>query len=212
MKKNFRNNYDHNNNNNEDNKNDNMKNNNVKKNRLRQSKKAVVDDLIHYIPRILYLIIVLSFLVLYVSKATKSQFETLAQTEGDVFFNHLLYSSSITYYDPFSGRYLPAVIDLQKFTTENVERGYANATRDQILAAELYLADAETDAIVQMAYFHKQQYEKLVPISGFFNKEKADSGKGSSLQFWNQQYVLYVDKDGKQKKGMFYVGSVVPRS
>ncbi len=187
----------------------------MKKNHLRQSKKAVVDDLIHYIPRILYLLIVLSFLLLYVAKATKSQFETLSQTEADIFFNHLLYSPSITYFDPYSSRYLPAVIDLQKFTTENVETGYANKTQDKIIAAEIFIADTDTDSLVknvQTIYLHKELYKKLAPISGFYNKNKADSGSGASMQFWNQQYVLYVDKDGKQKKGILYVNSVIPRS
>lgn len=155
--------------------------------------------MIHMIPKLLFVmfaLIIISFFA-YFLFFNEIKIENM---EKHVFFNRLIYSTNaLAYYDEDLGRTYLGMIDLEKFTTENIE-ATINYPENRYFAANLTLAGKES------VYYHRELYDNLKPLA-----YARIRGSGGADLIIKELKVSYIEND-KLKSGLLKIEIIRARS
>jgi len=135
---------------------------------LRFLRKAQTFDILNWaFIRIFFLMIILSALAVILTSHYTTSLNS-RETENLILMKRLTYSPNLlSYTDIRTGRVYPGIIDLDRFTTTNLDSNLLN--RNKRLAVNLELTDIETGEVIQ-AYLNEQRaraWDDYVTIGGY---------------------------------------------
>lgn len=160
--------------------------------------------LVSFIPRIIFLIMVLGSIMIVLSRFQRSTIET-ELAEAEVFLAALLHSpNGLSAYDPLTGRWLPGIVDPAKLEAGRLEAAYAYEPNDMI-AARLELFDLKGQ-LIKSAFYNEGRWRRWEPIKGI-------PGRGGVSNFTKELYVLYIDSaSGQRKPGWLRSEVLIPNA
>lgn len=145
--------------------------------------------------RIIFITLLLFTVYLLVTSTIRYQLN-VSELQNLIITKKLLNSpDSFTYTDPVTLRTYPGIIDLGKFSTENLENTFNVESIN--VAVKLELTDLENNVAYE-AYLNKKWYDRWSPISSF---DKYDS-------IIDKRYVL-IKVDNGFHKGLLKMNVVV---
>jgi len=156
--------------------------------------------MVFWLQRFIFIIIALLAVWLLVNYMVITKLDS-DYVEAEVMFNRLMYSpNGFTYTDPLTHRAIPGVIDLEKFTSENIDKSIKFGKPRAAARLVLYRDGAE----MKNASLNGQWLRRWSPRIGF-------AGPGASVLLEKEFPVVY--KDGEEfKTGLLKVNVVVPKS
>jgi hypothetical protein len=163
------------------------------------NKKAIAENITLWIPRMIFLAIVVVTIVFFTRFVIAIYSET-ADAEANVYMNKILYEKNGIIRNA-SGRPYPGVIDLTRFSELYLNKSM-KLEGDEGPCAKLTLVKIETGD-VQTIYWHKRWYERLRPRAAF-------RGIGSPLSK-EQQILVSIYDNGRYIPAMLNIDMVVPR-
>tara|TARA_Y100000310_G_C20683655_1_gene817622 strand:+ start:1461 stop:2048 length:588 start_codon:yes stop_codon:yes gene_type:complete len=194
------------------------------------NKKAILsyNELMAFI-RILLLIIVMFAIIFLVNSTITLEVNTF-DAEAELFIQQVLYSNALILNDHETGRSYPAIIDLDKFTSTEVEKALNNSIHYEYtrkIAAKLTLLDSDgslytkslgyipvgisidepsyEDAIISPIYFNKEMYTKWKGIPSWIPGPGGVKAKPKNI------FVLI--KEGSQlNQGYLKFEVIIPNS
>ena len=115
-------------------------------------KKALMEfNVMMWIPRIIFMVIVIMSILLLVGTYFKMELTT-ARAESELFINRLLYSPhGISFYDPYSNRLYPGIIDLNNLDLINKSLFYEENTH---IGAKLTFTDISNNILAERIYYN----------------------------------------------------------
>jgi hypothetical protein len=150
-------------------------------------KSQIGDYLIAFIPRIIFLIIVLGVIFVLVNSYVKTEVDTFS-AESSLFVQRLLYSKNgISFLDSSTGQVQPGIIDLSNASAmdEKLERSILYRDARQV-AARIKLTNLAGEEIATF-YYNKQWFDRWIVLTGY-------SGPGGSKSITRRLYVLLKDR------------------
>ncbi len=171
--------------------------------KLNTKKAQATEKFLMQVPKLIMLIIVF-FIVIALINVYRVDRLDVQQLEASLLLDRVLYSRNcISYVDETTTRAYPGIIDLNKFSSDNLESClyYENENRNN--AAKLILEDLDGSSI-KTIFYNKKWYENWYPLIGI-------SGPGGTKLFSERNYVLIKDDNGLEKaKLTAYI--VIPNS
>ena len=114
----------------------------------------VAFNVLAWIPRIIFLIIVLTTILIFLNYYSKIEIHSF-EPESEFFVYRILNSTNgISYYDSVSGRVYPGTIDITKFENEtiNILQNSVNYGADKHLGAKILIKDLDEIPLVKAFY------------------------------------------------------------
>jgi hypothetical protein len=160
-----------------------------------------------WIVRILFLIADVVIVVFMIGLYTNSQFK-FAAVEADVVMGSMLSSPAAAgYVDPFTGRYFPQMIDLDKFNNEQFMNALSHPSNN-IVAAALTLNDS-AGMPIKTIFYNEQWYERWEPVASF-TMVQGIKGIGA-IDVYSKTFPVII-KDGEGlKAGTIDIRLLMPR-
>ena len=162
-----------------------------------------------WLPRLIFLVLVIvltSFLIHYFIADNVDTFDV----ETGLFSGSILFSESISYVHPDTGRLEAGTIDLNKFLSADIskkidsELGYGSGKR---LGAKISLENLETGEKYADVFHKKEFYEEKTVIAEAGYARGAGGARASVKDY----YVLIKDADSLEK-GLLTISMVMPNS
>tara|TARA_Y100000310_G_C20701769_1_gene830628 strand:- start:8302 stop:8889 length:588 start_codon:yes stop_codon:yes gene_type:complete len=194
------------------------------------NKKAILSfNVLMAFIRILLLIIVMFAIVFLVNSAITLETNTF-DIESELFIQQLLYSDALMLNNHEIGRFYPAIIDLTKFTSVEVEKNLNNSIHyeySRIVAAKITLLDSGGSIYTKsLGYIPigipiaESSYKNNIISPIYFNKERYSQWKG--IPSWipgpggvkdKKKNIFVLIKEGSQfKKGYLKIELIIPNS
>lgn len=165
-------------------------------------KKAMISfEMIYWIARVIFLAIVILSVVFLTRMYITGNTET-DELEKIMIVNHFLYSPSLLYYDEFTGRAMPGIIDINKLDNNLLDSSFDFGDQFKMAAASIKISDIQNKPVKE-AFYKKDDYDYFFPIVG--------KGAGSASKYEFKGYTLYYS-DGKIIQGMINITVLIPRS
>lgn len=169
------------------------------------NKKASLDTILNLF-RLLFVIVVF-FSIVSLTRVFIVQKVDVFEIESKLLTHRIALSNEINYVDTDLGRAYIGVIDLNKFTSENVETNLLNSIYygkiNSEASAKITLKDLDDNKEYE-AFYNKELYnEKKVLV------EAKLIGAGAAKKLDTQFYVLIKDEN-KLKKGVLKIESILP--
>ncbi len=163
---------------------------------------------IGYIPKIIAIGIIFIVTVMLVNRYILTKVD-VQDLEASLLIDRMIYSKNCFsyYYDDLKRPY-PGVIDLEKFTSENLDScifygSTEEENKNRYTSAKLVLKNLETDE-KHPIYHNQDKYSDWYPLRGI-------SGPGGTKLYEESNYVLIKTDDGFEKGRLnFYV--ILPNS
>lgn len=150
-----------------------------------------------WIPRIFFMVIVISSVLFIVLLFTKVEVSTW-QTESEIFAQRTLLSPhGISYYDSLSNRVYPGIIDTGNFEV------FSNSIQTKRLAAKIELFD-QNNKLINKTYINENTYKNWIVKEGIGGIGGIDVSRKSL-------YVL-VKEDEKLTPATISYTIIIPRS
>jgi len=168
-----------------------------------KNKKAQAFSMVWWIPRIIFLVIVLSSVIFLTTMYINTEKETW-KTESELFIHRLIYSpNGISYYDPLTNRVYPGIIDLKKIkNTEIINRSLFYGKDNKHIGANISVYDKNDNLLAQGIY--NEKVSKRIQEKGFLGVGGIDSKQ-------KKYYILIKNKENYIPANM-KITVVVPRS
>jgi hypothetical protein len=152
-----------------------------------KTKAQIADYMVAFVPRVLFLIIVLVSVYFLVHSYIKTEVDSF-EAESNLFVQRLLYSrNALAFVDKDTAEVQPGVIDVSKLSTieDNLKKSISYSD-SRHLAAKLRITSLK-DEEISTFYFQKEWFDRWIVLSGL-------SGGGGSRQITRKLYVLLKDK------------------
>lgn len=164
---------------------------------------------IGYIPKIILIGIVFIVTVLIVNRYVLSKVD-IQELEASLLIDRIIYSKNcFSYYDENLRRPFPGIIDLNKFTSENLDScifydyDSEGKTKNIYTSAKLTLKNLETEEKTSI-YHNEDWYSNWFPLVGI-------RGAGGTKMYQESNYVLIQTENGLQRGKLdYYV--IIPNS
>ncbi len=135
---------------------------------MMKNKKAQLDTIFNWaFIRIFILVIILGTLFIILTSHFNTGLNSY-EVENLILIKRLTYSPNLlAYQDPDTNRVYPGIIDIEKFSTENLEENLVN--KNKRLAVNMELTNLETNEM-KRAYVNEQRaraWDDYVTIGGF---------------------------------------------
>jgi len=151
------------------------------------SKSQISDYLIAFIPRILFLIIVLTAIYILVNSYIKVEVDTF-DAESNLFIQRVLYSrNSISYLDKETGQLYPGIIDVAKLATIEEDLKKSMSYSDSRHLAARFVITNMLEEQVAVFYYNKDWFERWFPLIDM-------KGPGGVKSASKKLYMLLKDK------------------
>ena len=158
---------------------------------MNKKAQTLSDELLPWIPRIVFLIIVYATTTGVISAYVLTNVN-IGGIESHILMHRLQFSpDGITEYDTDTKRVYPGIIDTGKLN--NLEA--ALTANDGVLAAKLKVISLPEDS-EQIYYLHKETYEDWQPIAIVVGTNDEISGTGRKFPYEEIRYV-YLDGPAK---------------
>ena len=164
--------------------------------KIKNKKGFIAEEMIFFIPRILYLTAVLFATVILIKVFIIGAID-VREIESNILINRLIYSKDgLSYYDKDLNRIYPGIIELRKFnemsssnpnTLDNSIISYG--ADNPIISAKIILRQEGKNDIV--VYYNKNGYDKWEPR--ILTTVKGGAGSPKSIK--EQKYVLVKEED-----------------
>jgi len=175
-------------------------------------KKAQFTELvISYIPKIFLLSLVFVAIVVFVNRYTMDKLD-VQKIEASLLIDRMVYSRNcFSYIDEKDGtnRPYPGIIDLDKFTSANLDScifygvDSEGKSRNIYTAASVILKDSEGN-VLKTIYHNEAWYKNWQPIVD-------KRGPGGTKSYRETNYILYY-KEGKLERGKLEFDVIIPNS
>jgi hypothetical protein len=173
---------------------------------VKMDKKSLISfNMIIWIPRIIFLVVVIMSIMLIVNLFIKTEIDT-AQIEADLLLYQLVYSPhGISYHDPFSNRIYPGEIDITTSSPPYFQKilNISFYTKRKI-AAKIEIQNLDTNQKTESFFDPWGRFSKWIVLEGI-------KGIGGVDVFRKETYVLLRDQN-KVDKGLLKMTIVIPRS
>jgi hypothetical protein len=163
-------------------------------------------EMVTYIFRIIFLVIVISAILILVRTYIVISVDTF-DAESELIYNRFIYSvNGISYYDHEINRLYPGVIDIKRFNSSILDKAVDFGEYPHV-GAEFTLKD-ERGIIKKTAIYNEDFYDEKIKLfdAGYIR------GAGGVKALKKENYVVYKDEDGKTKQGFLEVEIVIPNS
>ena len=162
--------------------------------KLTGKKELIAEEMIFFIPRILFLTAVL-FAVVILIKVFLIGVVDVREVESKILVNRLLYAKNgISYYDVDLNRVYPGIIDLKRFS----ELGSSNPNEldskiinygadNPLISAKVTLNQEGRGSLI--VYYNRDRYDKWEPRV----LASVKGGAGSVKAFSDKRYILVKD-------------------
>ena len=165
-----------------------------------------------WIMRILFLVVVMLAVVTLVRTYIVTSVDSF-DAESTLLVERILYSPGlIMYVDHTIDRPYPAIIELEKFTSADIEQRLMDAMnygdKNQHIAAEIKLKDLK-DGRSYTTYYNKFGYENWDVLTRL---RIANIGAGSARAMESSAYVLIHHSDDTFSRGNVQIRVVMPSS
>jgi hypothetical protein len=168
------------------------------------NKKAQISDyMVFFIPRLIFLIIVVAAVSLLIHKFIQTEVDTF-DAESSLFVQQLLYSkNALAKADNVTGQYYPGILDYSRIMQDDFEEQLEKALNYNTnhLAAKMTITDISKEELVSF-YYKKSSYENWIVLSQL-------KGPGASRSLTKKLYVI-LDQDGSQFEGFLEISVVMP--
>lgn len=166
-------------------------------------KAQVTEKFMMQIPKLIMLILVF-FIVIAIINVYRVDKLDVQQIESSLLLDRILYSRNcISYVNPDTTRSYPGIIDLNRFSSDNLESCLYYEDENRNNAAKLILEDLDGNSI-KTVFYNKKWYENWYPLIGI-------SGSGGTKLFSERNYVLIKEDDGL-KKAKLITYTIIPNS
>ncbi|MBD3355096.1 hypothetical protein GF361_03875 [Candidatus Woesearchaeota archaeon] len=142
-----------------------------------KNKKAQAFSMIWWIPRIIFLVIVISSVVFLTTMYLNTEKETW-KTESELFIHRLIHSpNGISYYDPLTNRVYPGIIDLNNIRDLNtINRSIFYGENNKHIGANISIYNQNNILLAQGIYnnqvYRRIQEKGILGIGGIDSKQK----------------------------------------
>ena len=194
------------------------------------NKKAILsfNQLMAFI-RILLLIVVMFAIVFLVNSAITMEINTF-NAESELFIQQLLYSDALMLNNHETGRFYPAIIDLDKFTSPEVEEALNNSIHyeyNRVVAAKITLLDSDGSTYTKSSGYipieipiDESSYEHTIVSPIYFNKEMYNQWKGTpswipgpgGVKDKKKNIFVLIKEDNELKEGYLKFEVIIPNS
>ena len=166
---------------------------------MRNKSGLLAEQVIFFIPRIIFLIAVIFSVVIIVKKFIITSID-VREVEANILISRLIFSKVISYNDPSLNRLYPGIVDLDKFRKLSSDSGLLDKSIDYgdanpIIAARLTLKLAGGNEIdgkkYLAAYYNKKKFDEWFPKI----QETVTGGSGSVKMVNDNRLVLIKEKD-----------------
>ncbi len=185
-----------------------QKNKTEKTSRIKRlGKKGFVDDLIYWVPKLIYYNIVFFVLLIMIFSFMAMRVE-LKEAEARAYLNRVIFSQdSIYYYDDELERSYPGIVDIKKFNdnTLNLSMDFRSAIESEntYLAMSLNITYQRPGMENAVAYHNGKWYDRFLPRVG-------KRGKGGARMWQEDYFVTVMDEQGNLEPGTMNVRLLMP--
>ena len=177
---------------------------------MKYLKKAMISfNMLMFIPRIIFLVAVIFSILLLVRTYIVISVDTF-DAESELIYHRFLYSvNGISYYDKDINRLHPGIIDPERFNSTILNKSIDFGEETHI-GAMLVLKEIIGDEtkIKKTVYYNEALYYEKIKLA----RAGLTKGPGGARAIKKENPVLYMDKDGKTKKGILEVEIVIPNT
>ncbi len=194
------------------------------------NKKAILsfNQLMAFI-RILLLIVVMFATIFLVNSALNMTVDTF-DAESELFIQQLLYSNALMLNDYETDRFYPAIIDLNKFNSLEVEEDLNNFIHyeyNRKVAAKITLLDSDGSTYTKSSGYipieipiDESSYEHTIVSPIYFNKEMYNQWKGTpswipgpgGVKDKKKNIFVLIKEDNELKEGYLKFEVIIPNS
>ncbi len=158
--------------------------------------------MLNFIPRIIFLIIVL-FSVIFLVRSYVVDNLNVQDVQAEVFVNKILYSpNGILYYDEDLKITVPGKINPSLLTNERLD-ALMNYRDESFIAGRLILFDKQNKKVVS-AFYNEKTYNRWVPLIG-------QPGKGGIKEITKSVIVTFIEEE-KPKQGFLRFEVLLPEN
>ncbi|MFH1400066.1 MAG: hypothetical protein ABIH41_00975 [Nanoarchaeota archaeon] len=159
-----------------------------------------------YIPRFIFLVVVLSSVLMLISFFIVNRIDTKELEIQTMITRITLAPDAISYQDPITGRYHAGVVDPAKITTVHLSQA-VKYTGDPLIAARvtLHALDKQDGPAIASGTTDEQWFTR------WYARTKLSGAGGATLKE-TRFPTTYIDTDGKAKNGLLTVTIVRPNS
>lgn len=117
------------------------------------------------IPRIIFLVIMLTCCVVLIRLFLNNKFET-KDVQAEVYVSGFIYSAGgVSYYDPLTGRHYPEIIDLEQLSASELDHAFYFPDNRLMAARITILKNLERqDPPLKTVFYNKEWYDNWEPL------------------------------------------------
>ena len=158
------------------------------------NKKALMQfNVMMWIPRLVFMVVVISSILLLVGLYFKMEL-TVSRAESELFMQRLLYSPhGLSFYDPYSNRIYPGIIDVNNLDLINKSLFYGE---NKHIGAKLTLTDMNNNVLAERTYYYLV-YRRI-----------AQEGKGG-VDVFRKALNVVIKNESKQIPGILRTEIVI---
>lgn len=177
---------------------------------MRYKKAITTFEMLIWIPRILFIIVIMFAIMALVRSYVTITLDT-SEVEANIFANRIVYSKNgISYFDSELDRVYPGIIDVEKFNSQQTEKFLEKTIyygeKNMEISAKLVLKDINKNREFSAFYnenFFKEQ-KKMVD-AGF------TQGPGGAKGF-AKKYNVLITEEGSLSSGILNIDVIIPNS
>ncbi len=172
------------------------------------SRKGILSfNFMSMIPRILFLVIMLTVVIVLVELYMNQKFNT-EDLRAEIILNGFIYATGgINYYDAVTGRTYPEIIDLVQMNATELEDSFFFKDNN-VIAAKIYVSHLPNDATspLKELYYNKEWYDSWEPIVRL-----KIGGIGGVAEYKRTLPTIYRKEGGTFKSGYVTYQVVQPK-
>lgn len=165
-------------------------------------------EIIFWIPRIIFLIIVM-FALMFLLRHFIFTTVDISEVRATTFIHRSLYSpNGLSYLDEATGRIYTGIIDLEKFKdSTTLENSIFYGEKNTEVAAKFELVDEETNKL-HILYYNQDKYEDWKK----FHKLGYTKGPGGFRSYTKKFNVLIATPTQKRNRASLMIEVIIPNS
>jgi hypothetical protein len=171
------------------------------------SRKAILSfNFLAMIPRIIFLVIMLTACVVLIRLFVTNKFNT-QDIQAEFLVNGFIYSAAgVNYYDPLTGRSYPTVIDLNQLDQQELDDSF-HFPDNRLITAKISVSNepGEKD-VLKTIYYNKRWYDNWYPLL-----KLSLPGIGGVTDYKRTLPVIYRDEQGELVAGYVNYQVVQPK-
>ena len=174
---------------------------------VRRNEAVISFNFISMIPRVIFLVIMLTACVVLIRLFVSDQFNT-RDVQAEVYIGGFIYGvGGVSYYDPLTGRHYPEIIDVDQLSGSELDNAFYFPGNNMVAARITLLRDLSREGDpVKVVYYNKEWYDNWAPLLRL-----RLPGIGGVTEYKRTLPVIYRSADGVLNAGYVEYQIVQPR-